>query len=122
MAKVAPFPAITPRAEIPVPEIMSRADSDSVGLSVYDRRPDWFVAEKNPCFYAYRVDYRSGGGMEKSRIGLVARLCPFEVEKRQTPAAVEARADLVEAAVEVEVQLKSACLRDKNYYSVTHLI
>jgi len=33
-----------------------------------------------PAFYAYRVDYRTAGGLEKTRLGLVARINPFKIE------------------------------------------
>ena len=52
-----------------------------------------------PALYAYRVDYRTAGGLEKTRLGIVAGIDPFKVENPDVVPIAEAEPARTEAAL-----------------------
>ena len=70
MATIAPFRGLLLQQEAPA--------AQSAALP---REGDFRTREGAPCFYAYRVDFRTYGGLEKTRLALIARIDPFRMEK-----------------------------------------
>ena len=106
MATIAPFSGLSPRPKLPLEDLLTPGTGDLTGLGgrpslcLPDLVEEYLRQEDSPCYYAYRVDYRTVGGLEKSRLGLIARLDPFNIDARDVLTAVDAAPGLVDASVE----------------------
>ncbi len=118
MAKIVPFAGIRPRPELPLQTLLTEAapqsigcgDSPHVGLPEFP--PESLIRDTTPVYYAYKVDYRTDGGIQKTRLGLVGRIDPFPTDRREVLPAVDAAPHLVDSTVEhlTTTRLKTGCV------------
>ena len=99
MALIVPFSGFTAVADTTDGRTVPGSNPPPTRSRPFDREED-AAAPPEPTFYAYRVDYRTLGGIEKSRTSLIAKLDPFDVESRQVAPVVDTRPGASAAAAD----------------------
>lgn len=110
MAEIIPFTGFRLKPDTPekiLTALFAGAGAPSDGDRPGKEVPSAAYLHKDPepCFYGYRVDYQTIGGLEKNRLGFIGRLNPFHIEKPDVIPVVDSPAALTEQSL---VQMKAS--------------